>query len=55
MLSSKLRIIEAVNGKECATKISENLDNIEGLLQNAPSKEQNMFKIPKVMWFKGGL
>ena len=24
-------------------------DNIEGLLQNAPSKEQNMFKIPKVM------
>ena len=30
-------------------------DNIEGLLQNAPSKEQNMFKIPKVMWFKGGL
>ena len=24
-------------------------DNIEGLLQNAPSKEQNMFKIPKVV------
>ena len=24
-------------------------DNIEGLLQNATSKEQNMFKIPKVM------
>ena len=24
-------------------------DNIEGLLQNAPSKVQNMFKIPKVM------
>ena len=24
-------------------------DNIEGLLQNAPSLEQNMFKIPKVM------
>ena len=24
-------------------------DNIEGLLQNAPSMEQNMFKIPKVM------
>ena len=24
-------------------------DNIEGLLQNAPSLEQNMFKIPKVV------
>ena len=24
-------------------------DNIEGLLQNAPSMDQNMFKIPKVM------
>lgn len=24
-------------------------DNIEGLLQNAPSIEQNMFKIPKVV------
>ena len=24
-------------------------DNIEGLLQNAPSFEQNMFKIPKVV------
>lgn len=24
-------------------------DNIQGLLQNAPSMEQNMFKIPKVM------
>lgn len=24
-------------------------ENIEGLLQNAPSMEQNMFKIPKVV------
>ena len=24
-------------------------DNIEGLLQNAPEQEQNMFKIPKVI------
>ena len=24
-------------------------DNIEGLLQNAPSKEMNMFKVPKVV------
>ena len=24
-------------------------DNIEGLLQNAPDKERNMFKIPKVI------
>ena len=24
-------------------------DNIQGLLQNAPSLEQNMFKIPKVV------
>ena len=24
-------------------------DNTQGLLQNAPSKEQNMFKVPKVV------
>ena len=24
-------------------------DNIEGLLQNAPEKDRNMFKIPKVL------
>lgn len=27
----------------------EVFDNIEGLLQNAPQKDQNMFKIPKVI------
>lgn len=27
----------------------KNFEDIEALLQNAPSKEQNMFKIPKVL------
>lgn len=49
MLSSKLRIIEAVNGKECATKISENLDNIEGLLLDLNMPEVDGFAVLEFM------
>jgi aspartyl-tRNA(Asn)/glutamyl-tRNA(Gln) amidotransferase subunit C len=39
------------NGSENVFRKDEikEFDNIEGLLQNAPSIEQNMFKIPKVV------
>ncbi len=48
---SELDITIGANEKCNAFRKDEivNFDNTEGLLQNAPTKERNMFKIPKVI------
>ncbi len=50
MLSSKYRIVEAANGNECATKISENLENnILGLLLDLNMPEVDGFAVLEFM------
>ena len=49
MLSTKFRIVEAVNGNECATKIAENLNNITGLLLDLNMPEVDGFAVLEFM------
>ena len=49
MLSSKYKIVEAVNGNDCATKLSENLDNILGLLLDLNMPEVDGFAVLEFM------
>lgn len=49
MLSSKYKIVEAVNGNDCATKVSENLDNILGLLLDLNMPEVDGFAVLEFM------
>lgn len=49
MLSSKYKILEAVNGNDCATKLSENLGNILGLLLDLNMPEVDGFAVLEFM------
>ncbi len=49
MLSTRYKIVEAVNGNDCATKISENLDNILGLLLDLNMPEVDGFAVLEFM------